>query len=83
MTDVMVSQFVDAHPSKGKLTSSRDCNCFLIASTVSSYSSHQMLIRVMGEGSTRSLRIAVYDRHSSRFDLEFHEILAKTNPNMR
>jgi len=83
MTDVMANLFVDAHPSKAKLTLFRDGNCFLIASTVSAYSLQQMLLRVVADGSTRSSRNALYDRRSSRFDIAFYGIWAETNPNMR
>jgi len=83
MTDVMANLFVDVHPSKAKLTLFRIGNCFLIASTVSAYCLRQMLLRVVADGSTRSSRNALYDRHSSRFDIMFHGICAETNPNLR
>ena len=70
----MANLFVDVHPSKAKLTLFGTGNCFLIASTVSAYSLRQMLLRVVADGSTSSLRNAVYDRRSSRFDIAFHEI---------
>jgi len=74
MTDVMARLFVDVHPSKAKLTLCRDGNCFLIASTVSGYSLQQILLRVVADGSTRSLRIASYDGRSSRFGIAFRGI---------
>jgi hypothetical protein len=79
----MASLFVDIHPSKAKLTLFLDGNCFLIASTVSVYSLQQILLRVLAHGNTNSLRNALYDRRCWRFDIEFHEIYAKTKPNMR
>jgi len=79
----MANLFIDVHLSKDKLTLFRDGNCFLIASTVSAYSLWQMLLRVVADGSTRSLRNASYDHHSSRFDIACHGIWADTNPNMR
>jgi len=72
MTNVMVSSCGDVHPSKAKLSLSRDGNFFVIASMVSEYSFRQMLLRVVAEGSTRSSRNALYDHRSSGFDLAFH-----------
>ena len=79
----MANLFFDVHPSKAKLTLFRDGNCFLIASTVSAYSVRQMMLRVVADGRTRSSLNALYDRHSSRFDIAFHGIQSDTNPNMR
>jgi len=59
MTNVMTSLFIDIHASKGKQTLFRDDICFLIPSTVSAYSLQQMLLRVVVDGSTRSLCTAV------------------------
>jgi len=42
-----------------------------------------MLWRVIVDSSTRSSRNALYDRHSSGFDIAFHGMWAETNPNMR
>jgi len=72
MTNVMANLFVDVHPSKAKLTLFLDGYYFLIAFTVSEYSLRQMLIRVLADSRTRSLRSALYDRRSSRFDIAFH-----------
>ena len=83
MTKVVINLFVDVHPSKAKLTLSVDGNCFLIASTVSVYSLWQILLRVLADGNTDSLRNALYDRHSSRFDIAFQGIFAETKLNMR
>jgi hypothetical protein len=83
MTDVNVNLFLDVHPSKAKLTLFLDGNCFLIASTVSVYSLRQILLRVLADGNTKSLRNALYTRHSSRFDIAFDGIWAETKPNMR
>jgi len=69
MTDVIANLFVEVHPSKAKLTLFLVGNCFVIASTVSDYSLRQMLLRVLADGSTSSLRNALYDRRSSRFDI--------------
>jgi len=74
---------VDVYPSKAKLALYHAGHCYLFASTVSAYSLWQMLRRVMEDGSTRSLRNAVYDCGSLRFDIAIHGIWAKTNPNMR
>ena len=60
MTDVMASLFIDVHLSKAKLTLFREGNCFLIASTVSTYSLRQMLLRVVADGSTVGHRIMPY-----------------------
>ena len=83
MSDVMANLFVDVHPSKAKLTLFHSGNCFLIAFTVSAYSLRQMLLRVIVDGSTRSSHNALYDRHSSRFDIGFNGICAETHPNMK
>jgi len=83
MTDVMASLFVDVHLSKAKLTSSRDSNCFLIASTVGAYSLQQILLRVVADGSTESSRNALYEHGSYGFGIAFNRISAETNPNMR
>jgi len=74
MTDVTASLFGDVHLSKAKLSLLRDGNCFLIASMVSEYSLQQMLLGVVADSSTRSPRNALYDCHSSRFDIVFHGI---------
>jgi hypothetical protein len=66
--------FVDVNPSKAKLTLFLDGNCFLIASTVSVYSLRQILLRVLADGYTKSLRNELYEYHNSRFDIAFHEI---------
>ena len=79
----MASFFVDVNQSQAKLTVFRDSNCFIIASTVSAYSLLEMLVRVGAEGSTESLRNAVYDHRSSRLDIAFHAIRAETNRNNR
>jgi hypothetical protein len=74
MSDVIANLFVDVHLSKAKLTLILDGNCFLIASTVSVHSLRQILLRVLADGNTNSLRNALFDRHSSRFDITFHGI---------
>ena len=83
MTDVIADLFLDVHPSKAKLTLFVDGNCFLIAFTVSVYSLRQILLRVLADGNTNSLRNALHDCRSSRFDIEFHGISAEKKPNMR
>jgi len=83
MTNFMASLCVDVHPSKAKLTLFRIGNCFLSASTVSAYSLRQMLLMVVADHRTRSSRNVLYDRRSTRVDIAFHGIYAKTNPNMR
>jgi len=83
MPDVTACLFVGAHPSKAKLTSFRNGNCFLIASTFSGYSLRQMSQRVVADVRTRSLCNTVYDSGSSRFDIALHGLRAETNPNMR
>jgi len=72
MTDVIASLFVDVHWSDVKLTLFHDGTCIIIASTISEYSLWQMLLKVVADGSTRSLPEALYDHHSSRFDIVFH-----------
>jgi hypothetical protein len=71
MTDVIPNLFVDIHPSKAKLTLFLDGNCFLIASTVSEDSLRQRLLRVLADGTTSSLRNALYDGRSSMFEIAF------------
>jgi len=83
MTDIIANSFVDVHPSKAKLTLFLVGNCFLIASTVSQYSLRHMLLRVLADGSTSSLRNVVHDRRTSRIEVAFHGICAETNPNIR
>jgi len=83
MTNVIANWFVDVHPSKAKLTLFVDGNCFLIPSTVSVYSLRQIVLRVLADGNTNSLRNALYDRVSSGFDIAFHGICAETKPHMR
>jgi len=75
--------FVDVHPSKATLTLFLEGNCFLIAFTVSVYSLGQIILRVVADGNTNSLRNALYECGRSRFDITFHGIWADTNPNMR
>ena len=82
MTDVIANLFVNVYPSKAKLTLFVDGNCFLIASTVSVYSLRQILLTVLADGNTNSLRNALYDRRNSRFDIVLHGICAETKPNM-
>jgi hypothetical protein len=77
MIDVMASLFVHIQLSKAKLTLLLIGNCILIASTVSAYSLRQMLLRVVADGRTRSLRNALYDSRSSRIDIAFHGICAE------
>jgi len=83
MTKVMASLFIDVHPTKANVTLFREANCFLIPSMVSAYSLRQMLLRVVADGSTSSLRNALCDCHSSRLEIALHGISAETNPNMR
>jgi len=71
MIEVMASLFGHVHPSNAKRSLFHDRNRFIIESMVSGYSFEQMLLRVVANGSTRSLRNALYDRHSSRFDIVF------------
>jgi hypothetical protein len=82
MTNDMVSWFDDIHPFKDKLTLFLDGNCLLIASTVSVYSLRQMLLRVLADRNTNSLRNALYDRCSLRFDIAFDGICAETMLNI-
>jgi len=83
MTDGMASLFVDVHLSKAKLNVSLDGNCFLIAFTVNENSLQEMILRVLADCCTSSLRSALYDHSSSRFDIVFQRIWAGINPNMR
>jgi len=72
MTNIMDSLSGDVHPSRAEPTLFRDGDCFIIASTVSADSLQQMLLRVVADGSARSLRNALFDHRSSRFDIAFH-----------
>jgi hypothetical protein len=83
ITDVMANLFVDVHPSKPKLTSFLDSNCFLVASTISEYSFQQMLLSVLADGRTNSLGNASYDCCGRSNDITVHGIWDKQNPNMR
>ena len=83
MTDIIANLFVDVHQSTAKLPLFHDGSCFLIASTVNVYSLRQMLLRVLADGNTSSLRDALYDSRSWRLDIAFNGISAKTKPNMR
>jgi hypothetical protein len=83
MTDVMASSFVDVHQSKAKLALIWNGNCFVIASTVRAYSLEQILLRVVTDGRTKSLRNALNNCRSSRVDIAFHEICAEKNRNMK
>ena len=83
MTNIIADLFVNVHPSKAKLSLFLDGSCFLIASTVSVYSLWQILLRVLADGNTNSLRNEWYDHCSSRLDIAFHEIWAEKNPNIR
>ena len=67
----MASVFIDVYPFKAKLTIFRDGNYFLIASTVCAYSLQQMLLRVVANGSNRSLCNDLYDCRSLRFEIVF------------
>jgi len=83
MTDIMATLFVDVQLSKAKLTLFRIGNGFLIPSTVSAYSLRQMLLRVVADSRTRSLRTALYDLRSSWCDIVFSGICVETISNMR
>ena len=74
MTDDIANLIVDVQRSKAKLTLFLDGNCLLIASTVSVYSLRQILLRVLVDGNTNLLCNALYDQHSSRYDIDFHGI---------
>ena len=82
MTDIMASVLVDVHLSKAKLTLDRDGNCLIIASTVTDHCLRGMLLRVVVDGSMRSLRNALYDCRSSIFDKAFQAMWAKPKPNL-
>jgi len=83
MTDIVANVLGDVHPSKAKLTLFLASKCFLIASTVSVYSLRQIVLRVLANTNTDSLRKALYECPSSMFDIAFHGMGAETNPNMR
>jgi hypothetical protein len=83
MIDVMANLLVDIHPFKAKPTFFGDGNCFLNAFTVSVYSLHQMLLRVVADGIISSSRNAWYDSRCFRFDIVFNGIWDESNPNMR
>jgi len=69
--------------SNAKPTWFLDGNCFFIASTFSEYSLRQMFLTVLIDGSTSSRQNALHDHHSSRSDIAFHGVWARTNRNMR
>jgi len=83
MTNIKGSLVIDVHPSIAKPTLFRDGNYYVFSSTVGAYSLQQMLVRVVADGSTRSLYNAVYECRSTRFDIPFHAIWAETHSNMR
>ena len=83
MADVIGNLYIDVHPSQAKLTVFLDGNCCLSASTVNEYSHRQRLLRVLADGSTSSLRNALYHRRRSMFEIALPGMLAETNPNMR
>ena len=60
MTDLIANLFVDVHPSKTKLSLFLDCNCFIIASTVTDHSLQQILLRAGVDSSASSLCNAAY-----------------------
>jgi len=74
MKNVMEHFFVDVHLSKAEQTVFLDVNCFLIASTFSEDSLWQILLRVLGDGSSCLLCNALYARYSFRFDIVFDGI---------
>lgn len=74
MTDIMATVAVDVHPFKSNLTLFRDGTCFSLPPLVSAYSLRQMLLPVRADRSPSSLRNALCDRRSSRFDRACLEI---------
>ena len=64
-------QFVDVHLSQAKVTLFLDGHWFSIPSTVSVYYLRPILLRVLADGNTNLLRIALYEHRSSRFDVAF------------
>jgi hypothetical protein len=74
MTIVMVSLFVDVHPSKDKLTLFLDGIRILTASTLGVYSLQQMLLSMLADGRSSSLRNVLYDCHSCRFQIALNGI---------
>jgi len=83
MTNDIANLFVDVCLSKAKLTLFLDGNVFLIAITVSVYSLQDVLFSVLPDSSANTLCNAYYDCQISWFDIVFHRIWAKTNPDMR
>jgi len=82
MNEVIASFFIDVHQSKAKLTIFHDCNCFLNTSTVHEYSLRQMLMKVLEDSSTSSHPNALYDRHSSWFDIVLRGMWDEEHANM-
>jgi hypothetical protein len=82
MTDTIASLFIDVHPSRATLTLCFVGNCFLIALMIKEYSLWQILLRVLVEGKIRSVRKALNDCRSERFDTTFQGICAETNPSI-
>jgi len=83
MTNVTANLFVDVHPSTAIPTSFFDGNFFKIASTVSVYSLCQMFLRVLVDIDTNSPCNSLYDHRNFWFEVAFHGLSAKINPNQR
>jgi len=82
MNDVIANLFVDVHPSIAIQTLFYDGKFFVIASAVSAYSLWQQFVRVLPDGKTNSLCHVLNKGRSSRFDVTFHALRAKTIPNI-
>jgi len=83
MADFMASVFIDVHPFKAKVSLFRNSNCFLVSSIVSAYTLRQMALRLVADWGTRSSRNAFYTRCSSRYDIMFYGMCAKSNRKLR
>jgi len=83
MTDIISNLVVDVHPSGAKVTWFLEGNCVLIASSVAVYFHRQMLLTILADGSTNSLRDVLYNYCNSRYNTVLHEIEAEVNANMR
>lgn len=79
----MAIMFVHIHPSKAERTLLREGNCFVIASTVRTYSLWQMLLNLVAEIRNSLLSNALYHHSISMSDIACQAIYVETYPNMR
>jgi hypothetical protein len=78
----MDNLFVHVHLATAKLTLFLDGNCFLSATAVSGNSFQGIFSCVLADGNSNSLGNASSRPVSSRFDIVFLPMRAKTNSNV-